>query len=234
MDKLPNDTRDIFLTPEFIAKSDKDIATIASLNDLALRKGGFLALSGGYATESHCSGTVVRAHSDIDAKFVFDVTPENNKPLFDEIEGILDKEDTKWGVRNRGPGSAIYIEDDESKEFFNKRRLEIRVPVKGFYDAAFQPGALMDSKGRVVKVMVLGLTDLVTHKIQKLYEVRNGINTANDRHTSASDYYDLKRLLALRQLDTNAVMEKLKRRAKSAEKAQAQWDYVFEILEKSK
>ena len=126
MSKLKNDIRDATLSNKAILKSDRDIETIKSLNKFAKRSGNILVLSGGYAVEAHCGGKITRAHGDIDAHFILTGKVPNDQLLV-QAQELLDEENTKWKVKQRIPDKLDYIEDDENKEFFDKRHVEVRL-----------------------------------------------------------------------------------------------------------
>ncbi|MCX6704734.1 MAG: hypothetical protein NT162_00125, partial [Candidatus Woesebacteria bacterium] len=102
MNKLDHDTREIGLSAEAIVKSDKDIATIATLEKFATATGNILVLTGGYATEAHCGGKITRAHGDIDAHLIL-TGQKLTDELFSGIHELLGKESTKWMLRDQKP-----------------------------------------------------------------------------------------------------------------------------------
>jgi len=126
MNKLENDTRGIELTPEFVEKSDKDIATITTLNEYANKTGNTLVITGGYATEALCGGKITRAHGDIDIHIILSGS-ESIETLNHSIRDLLFKEDTKWVARERNPKRIDCLEDDDKKKFFDKRRIEVHL-----------------------------------------------------------------------------------------------------------
>ena len=225
MDKLPNDNRKTVLSSEFISKSDKDIATMAWLRPLVVKKEGLLVLSGGYAAEALCGGKITRPHGDIDARLIFatKIVPDD---LINEIESVLKTEKTKWKTKFKSPAKADFIEDDDSKSFFNKRHLEVGAPLPGWFEADSEEATLIDSTGKSVKVEVISYEDLVASKLSKLYEVRNGVDTNKDRHTSATDYLDIKRLLTLPRYNKENIFAKLVARIHSEEKAHEILEYT--------
>lgn len=225
---MPNDTREIELTPEFVGKSDADIHTIASLSALAEQMGGKLVLSGGYATEALCGGRITRPHGDIDARFIFKENVDG-KNVFPGIESVLSLEETRWKIIKTGSMKREYIEDDETKSYFGKRRLEVGIPLPWTYDVNFDEAMLIDSNGGAVAVTVIGYEDLLASKIKKLYEVRSGVDVAKDRHPSATDYADIRRLVLLDRYDRMGVFARLVKQARSQDNAQKSWDHVASL-----
>lgn len=232
MDRLPNDIRNIDLNPEAIAKSDKDIQTIMALSALARNEGAKLALTGGYATEALCGGTIARPHGDIDARFIFDtpVGTKTGRRVFDGVWQILEAEDTSWEIKNPHPGHVEYIESGGGRSDFERRRLDVGIPVKGFYDVEFEEATLSDSHGETVAVTVVAYEDLVADKINKLYSLREKVNTDKDRHPSITDHFDLKRLLSLPRFEKDKVFEKLAKLTRSSKKAREEWIYISHEL----
>ena len=108
MGKLENDTRDIALTPEFVKKSDMDIATIVALDKFAKETGNILVLTGGYATEAHCGGKITRAHGDIDAHLIL-TGQKSAGELFFGVRELLSRESTNWILRDQKPDKVVYL-----------------------------------------------------------------------------------------------------------------------------
>ena len=221
MIKLENDTRGIRLTPQFVEKSDKDIATILALDKYAKEAGNTLVLTGGYATEALCGGEITRAHGDVDAHIIL-TGSESTETLNRGIRDLLFKEDIKWVVRERNPKRVDYLEDDDQKEFFDKRRVEVHLISPSESNLKYSKKKLIDSKGRGIETGVIDLTQTVTEKIHKFYELKDGIDTSKDRHSSKSDYFDLKRLLALPELDREGIRNN----------APEEYDYVVSLISK--
>ncbi|KKS32053.1 MAG: hypothetical protein UU93_C0011G0014 [Candidatus Amesbacteria bacterium GW2011_GWA2_42_12] len=219
MGKLENDTRDIALTPEFVKKSDMDIATIVALDKFAKETGNILVLTGGYATEAHCGGKITRAHGDIDAHLIL-TGQKSAGELFSGVREFLNKESTNWILRDQKPDKVDYLEDDENKEFFGKRRIEVRLNPPHAANVKYPKKKLIDSHGRIVEVCVIDLIEMVSGKIHKIFELKDGVDVAKDRHSSISDHFDLKRLLALPILDKENI------RNKSAE----EYDYAISLF----
>ena len=204
MNKLKNDTRGIELTPEFVEKSDRDIATITALNEYAIKTGNTLVLTGGYATEALCGGKITRAHGDVDIHLIL-TGPKSIDEISSGIHDLLFQEDTKWVVRERNPKRTDYLEDDENKEFFDKRRIEIHLVLPQEASLKYSKRKLVSSDGLEVDVDVIDLQQTVVEKIHKFFELRNGIDTSKDRHSSVSDYFDLNRLLVLGELNKEQI-----------------------------
>ena len=100
------------------------------------------------------------------------------------------------------------------------------------YHVNLQKAELEDSKGQKIQVTVVGLSDLVAGKIHKFFAVRNGIDTTKDRHSSTSDYFDLKRLLALKQINKGEVIKKLVKDAGSSKQALDEYDFACLLMGK--
>lgn len=205
---LDYDERDISLTPDFIDKSDKDLSTIKSLNILARQTGNILVLSSGYATEALCGGNITRAHGDIDIHLILTGTRSIEK-LFSGVEEIITKEDTKWKLRNKTPDKFEFIEEDKNKDFFAKRRLEVYLNTPHDYNTKYPKKYLFNSKGEKIQVTVVDLDEMVRQKIHKFYILKDRVDVSKDRHSSKSDFFDLKRLLDLPELNEEAIKNKV-------------------------
>ncbi len=204
MNKLDHDTREISLSNEAILKSDKDIATISTLNEFAQKTDNILVLTGGYATEALCGGKITRAHGDIDAHLIL-TGKKSNEELFRGVKELLFKEDTKWILRDQRPDKVDYLEDDENKEFFDKRRVEVRLNLPHEANVKYSKKKLVDSQGKVVEVCIIGINEIISGKIHKFFELRDGVDTTKDRYSSESDYFDLKRLFASDEFNKNTI-----------------------------
>jgi len=205
---LDNDERDIRLTPEFVEKSDKDIETIKFLDEFARKTKNILVLSSGYATEALCGGKVTRAHGDIDAHIIL-TGKTDVEQLFSGVNEIISKEDTKWKLRDRTKDKFEFIEDDDSKDFFAKRRLEVRLNSPHENNTQYPKKNLINSEGEKVLVSVVDLDEMVLQKIHKFYILKDGVDVSKDRHSSKSDFFDLKRLLALTNLDREGLRNRV-------------------------
>src|SRR3989338_2174961 len=200
MNKLKNDTRDISLTAEFIEKSDKDIATIAVLDEYAKITGNILVLSGGYTTEVLCGGKITRAHGDIDAHLIL-TGEKSTKEIFPGIQKLLSKEETEWKMYSQKPDKFEFREDASEKKFDAKRRLELRLNEPHENNIQYPKEKLINSNGKEIEVTVVDLTETVIQKLSKFYSLRNGVDTNTDRHSSRTDFIDLNRLLAQERLN---------------------------------
>ena len=216
---LDNDEREISLTPEFIEKSDKDLLTIKSLDKFASQTGNILVISSGYATEALCGGDITRAHGDVDAHIILTGLKSTEK-LFSGVKAIISKEDTKWKLRNRTPEKFEFIADYKNKDFFAKRRLEVYLNSPHEYNIKYPERKLINSKGEEIVVSVVDLDEMVLQKIHKFYILKDGVDTSKDRHSSISDFFDLKRLLESRELDKEKIREK----------AAKEFDYVTYLM----
>ena len=220
MAKLENDTRSIGLTPKYVEKSDIDIATIAALNEFAKKTGNILVLSGGYAVEAHCGGVIARGHGDIDAHFIL-TGSKTAKDLFSGIKKLLYRENTKWILREQRVDKVDYLEDLDTEDFFSKRRVEVRLNKPHEANVNYPIKKLIDSIGNEVEVCVVDLTQMVLEKIHKFYDLKDRVDTSKDRHSSGSDYFDLKRLLELKDLN----IKEIKKKAPKA------YEYVTSLFE---
>ncbi len=208
MSGLENDTRELILSAEAVAKADSDIETIGALDTYAREMGIIFLVPGGYATEAHCGGRITRPHGDIDGQFII-ADANQTERIFAAISTILQKEKTRWILRNKTAERFEYWEDDPTKTFDEKRRLEIKINTKDRYRPSWETKQLVNSRGEATSLNVVNLIDLVAGKIHKLYLVKDGITISKDRHTSVTDYFDLKRLLALRKLDKESLITAL-------------------------
>lgn len=207
MEKLENDTRSIELTSISIENSDKDISTIKALNRLATKLNLTLVITGGYAVEAHCGGKIIRPHGDIDVRLLL-TKPEEAKQVLSKVMSLIRNEKTNWRLRKHSNDGIEYLEEID-REFFEKRKFELKMRMKDQYRVDLDDRTLVSSKGGAVKVKVVALSDLVASKVHKFYVVRNGIDAKKDRHTSISDYFDLKRLFELERLDRKKVIKVL-------------------------
>lgn len=235
MEITDNDSRNFVLTNEAILKSDRDISTISTLTEYANKTGNMLVVHGGYATEALCGGTITRAHGDVDAHIIVtSQTPFDQ--LMSAIEELLQKEETKWIVRSKKPHKLDYLEDDDTKEFFDKRRVEVTLHNPNPDKPKFSKKKLRDSKDNEIEIYVPDLYELTASKIHKLYLVRNGIDEAVDRHPSKTDLIDLKRLLNVNEFDNEALFAALVKTIEfsdpnhAKQQAQEAFDYSTSLL----
>ncbi len=206
MDRLANDTRESRLTEKSILKSDKDIATISALVNLAERTGNVLLLSGGYAVEALCGGKITRAHGDVDAHMVL-TGIESMQELSVETRELLDSEETKWIQKSTEEDKIDYREDIKNDSVLEKRKVEVYFNQPNELNMGAPQKVLIDSKGKEVKVRVVPLNDLLSWKIAKLFEAQTAVKTVKDRYSSMTDYIDLKRLLSAADFDKDLVMK---------------------------
>lgn len=205
MDRLPFDSREIKLTVESVARSDKDIATISALEHFAQENGNILVLSGGYATEALCGGNITRPHGDIDAHLILS-GPKSVEELSSGIRNLVKSDDTKWEERSADDKKIEFIEDVDKTDFFAKRRVEVYFNPAHEANMSYPRKKLIDSKGNAVYVRVVNVIDMVSPKMVKIFKSRQGVDTSKDRHTSISDYIDLRRLMELPEFDKEAVL----------------------------
>lgn len=206
--KMDNDTREIGLSEEAIVKSDKDIATITALDELAKSTGNILVLTGGYAVEALCGGKIARAHGDVDAHFILTGSKSSDE-IFSGVRDLLNKEGTKWKLKDQQSDKVDYLEDDENKEFFERRRIEVRLNAPHEANIKYPKRKLIDSQGNTINVCVNDLSEMVSGKMFKFFEMKDGVDTSKDRHSSLSDYVDLRRLLGAEGFNKELVLKQL-------------------------
>lgn len=206
--RLDHDTREIGLSEEAVVKSDKDIASIAALDEYAKTIGNILVLTGGYAVEALCSGKITRAHGDVDAHLILTGSRSSDE-IFSGVHDILFKESTKWKLRDQQSDKVDYLEDDENKEFFDRRRIEVRLNAPHKANIKYPKRKLIDSHGKVVEICVIDLAEIISGKMFKFFEMKDGVDTTIDRHSSISDYVDLKRLLKAEGLNKELILKQL-------------------------
>lgn len=207
MNIFQQDTRDMGLSSKSIEKSDSDIQTIKDLNKLTTETGNTLVIFGGYATEAHCGGKITRPHGDIDVHIL--TNESSSDDLFARIDSVLKQEKTDWKIRNKKLDKVEYIEDVKNKDFFDLRRVEIHVDSLDKSTIKFSKKKLIDSQEKEVEVYVRDLNQLIKHKLQKFYELRNGVDISKDRHSGKSDLFDVRRLLELQELDVEKIKKEL-------------------------
>ena len=223
MINLDNDERNLELTSEFIEKSDKDIDTIKALTEFAVETGNILVLSGGYATEALCGGNISRPHGDIDTHLILTGSKSLEK-LFAGIHKLLNNEKTKWKLREKQPDKLEYVEDNENREFFAKRRVEVRMNSPHENNIKYPKKKLINSRGNEIEVCVVDLNEMVIQKIHKFFVLKDGVDTSKDRHSSVSDFFDLRRLLFQEELNSELIRKK----------APEEYDYVVSLMAKYK
>ena len=223
------------ITPAQIIKTDLDLATIKSLNAYAEANGLVVVLTGGYATEALCGGNITRPHGDVDIHLQKGDIGDS-KQIFSLIEEeIIFKEPTNWKTFKQTDTKSEYREEDESKPFFDRRRLEI-VLYASENSAWYVPAFLVDSQGERINVQVVEINDLLAQKIHKFYSLKDVVDTSKERHTDDRDIYDLKRLLnspnfdlekMLRILAENRVQSEAK--GGKIDQARKEFDYVSDL-----
>lgn len=223
------------ITPEQIRKTDLDLVTIKSLNAYAEANGLIIVLTGGYATEALCGGNITRPHGDVDIHILIDNLGVS-KQIFSSIEEeIISKEPTNWKTYKQTDTRSEYREEDESKPFFDRRRLEI-VLYTNENTAWYVPAFLVDSQGEKINVHVVEINDLLAQKIHKLYSLKDGVDTSKERHADDRDIYDLKRLLNSPNIDLEKTLRILAENRVQAEgkrgkidQARKEFDYVSDL-----
>lgn len=223
------------MTKEQIRKTNLDLATIKSLNAYAETNGLVVVLTGGYATEALCGGDITRPHGDVDIHILVDDLGDSKQILSSIEEGIIFKESTKWKTYKQTDTKGEYREEDESKPFFDRRRLEIVFHTKE--DTTwYVPAFLVDSQGERISVQVVEINGLLAQKIHKIYSLKNGIDTSKERHTDDRDIYDLKRLLSSPNFDLEKMLRMLAENRVQAEteadkidQARKEFDYVSDL-----
>lgn len=237
MNNLDHDSRYTDLSKEAVLKSDRDIATISALNEFAIKTGNILVLSGGYATEALCGGKITRAHGDIDAHLVLTGLKSADE-LFSGVRDLLSKEDTRWNLRSQKTEKVDYLEDDENKEFFEKRRVEVYLNSPHEGNTSYPKKKLIDSQGKEIEVCVVDLIELTASKIHKLFEAKDGVDTSQDRHSSQTDHVDLKRLMKTKEYEKQKIIDALmhtiklsgKEETRSHERALEEYDFSVSLL----
>ncbi|QQG41461.1 MAG: nucleotidyl transferase AbiEii/AbiGii toxin family protein [Candidatus Woesebacteria bacterium] len=220
------------ITPEQIRKADLDLATIKSLNMYAEANGFVVVLTGGYATEALCGGNITRPHGDVDIHILIDDL-HDSRQIFSSIEEkIVFSETTKWKTHKQTDTKSEYREDDESKSFFDRRRLEIVLYTKE-NTTWYVPALLIDSQGERINVQVVEINDLLAQKIHKLYLLKDGVDTSKERHTDDRDIYDLKRLLNSPNADVEKILGilaetrvQVEAEGSKVDQARKEFDYV--------
>jgi hypothetical protein len=161
-----DNTSDTKLTEQAVLKSDLDILTIESLDKLAKDTGNILVLSGGYAVEAHCGGMITRAHGDVDAHLIL-TGSISNEELFIKVQELLDKENTKWAIKQKTLDKLDYIEDNDNNDFFYNRRIEVRLNTPHKYNIKYPKHKLINSNGEEVEVVVVDLNQMISQKLIK-------------------------------------------------------------------
>ncbi len=199
------DIKEIDLTPEFIVKSDLDIQTIKSISDYAISNGNSLIVVGGYATEAYLGGVITRAHSDVDCIFTIK-NEETRVQVFEQIKNILTAEKTVWNFTKPNSFKLDCREDRLDIPFNKRRRVELNIK-PNWPEIKTIAKFLQDSRRNPVSILVPELYPLIKGKMEKLYLVRNGIDSDKDRETSISDVIDLARLLQLKEVDKTTLIK---------------------------
>lgn len=223
------------ITPEQIRRTENDLATIKSLSDYAERNKTILVLSGGYATEALCGGNITRPHGDIDACLFVSKT-DNIEQIFSVVErDIIHKEQTAWKKYKTTNIKIEFRENNDSKTFFDRRRLELKINSKKNI-TYFIPAFLVNSQGEKIKVNVVEINELLAEKIHKFYSLKDGVDTSKDRHTDDRDIYDLKRLLDSPDKNLKKIFAVLSEKyiepmenQDSLEQAKLEYDYVMHL-----
>ena len=182
------------LTPEHIAKTDKDIATLSALSDYAASKGSVLEIAGGYALEAHFGGKITRSHGDMDAVlWLSDTTTQ--EAAREEITNILFQESTPWAEYPNVKNRKNFIEFREvapEKQFLDSRRLELYM----FDRKKMRPlveKVLIDSGGQEHKIMVTTIEELVADKVRIFNRTED--ERKNKRPTKQSDIDEFIRII---------------------------------------
>jgi hypothetical protein len=218
------------LTPEQRLKTDRDIRTLHVLNEHAARKGVGYSISGGYAGEAHCGGVITRPHGDMDVEFMspagFDLQLQAST-----LAEIIDREQhTKWRYYktevNDNYGVIKFREDDATKKFLERRRLEAYF-ITAVPTLATQEMKLIDSEGNTYEVNVQHIADLVATKIRILNErtkLSNEEKQQHKRQTSELDKNELKRLISQNHFKKEECIEQLRRTFYGRSKGTLSWD----------
>lgn len=234
------------LTHEQVIKSDRDIHTLVGVRDYLAQKDLLYVLADGYAVDAHCGGKISRPHGDMD---VYVLVPEgyDTSSLAHELDELLRREDyTNWTIHQVGEDghSAEFRENDMSKSFEEKRRLEVAFLGPNITPRS-QTRTLMDSTGKTYEFAVEHIADLAAAKIIKLVDLsqlsleereRRGLRAARP-----SDFNEIRRLLATTVLDETASKEALTmyfirgdntlRQEEAQRQASKYWEQVSSLLQ---
>ena len=182
------------LSPEQIAKTDADIATLSTISGHATSNGSILEVSGGYAIEAHFGGRITRPHGDMDAVlWLSDASAQETAR--EEITNILFQEPTPWAEYPNVKNRQNFIEFREvapEKQFLDSRRLELYM----FDRKGMRPlveKVLTDSQGQEYKAMVTTIEEIVADKVRILN--RTGEEKKNKRATRQTDIDEFKRII---------------------------------------
>lgn len=134
---------------------------------------------------------------------------KSTKELFSGIKQLLLQETTHWTLRSEQPDKVDYVEDDDSKEFFTKRRVEVRLNAPHERNINYPKMQLVNSQGDTIEVCVIDTTEMIAIKMHKLFEAKDEIDTTIDRHSSQTDYLDLNRLIKSKEFDKDSVISYL-------------------------
>ncbi len=223
------------ITPEQIRKTDLDLATIKALNTCAHANDAIIVLTGGYATEALCGGNITRPHGDVDIHILIGDL-NDSKQIFSSIEGeIIFKESTNWRTHKQTDTKSEYREEDEFKDFFDRRRLEIVLHTKE-NTTWYVPAFLVNHRGEKINVQVVEINDLLAQKVHKIYSLKNGVDVSRERHTDDRDIYDLKRLLNSPNIDTEKMLRilaenrvQIETKGSKIDQARKEFDYVSDL-----
>jgi hypothetical protein len=197
------------LTPEDLARCDEDIHTMSALHVLAGEYNAQSVISGGYAVEAHCEGTITRPHRDMDVHWYIDTSLPIDT-ILSKIQETLGADTTLWRSQEK-KSQEKYQFDELSQSGGKGRRLEWSVerpsPTKG-YEMKF----LIDSQGNKHEILVPPIAEVVARKVI-IFSIKNEMTpeekAADTRYTGgkSQDAREFKRLIALPTFDQDACKE---------------------------
>lgn len=191
------------LTPEQEDKMVMDVATLAKIHRYAQQHNYHFALSGGYAVDATCGGEISRFHGDMDGVlYVPGEVPQTT--IKENLEEQLLPEITPWKLAKEEDSFLEYREDDESKDWEMRRRLELDI-FEPYPEMALAPRTLTDGDGNEYHFEVLPVDALLAAKV--LSTVRLAGMTQEERERvglrdmKPSDKTDFLRLLEHAEFD---------------------------------
>lgn len=240
------------LTTEQIARSDKDIKTIASLSGFAKSRGLFFELLGGYAVDALLGGKVRRAHRDIDCEFLLSSSQHRGlvgmdvMSLFGERRFLPRNIDysfpqkfddsTAWLTVDADPSNRLlFAEDRDDIPIEERRRIEIYF-YKFSPDLSISKKLLIGSDGVQHDVPVISLSRLVSEKVRLLAEPPKNEDDRSEARND--DFNDLRELLKSPDFNKQGYLReavnyyiRLGKKPKfGLEKAEKNWQAVMKII----
>jgi hypothetical protein len=191
-------TQEPHLTPEQIAKSDRDLASLDAIKGFANSNNCVLQIIGGYATEAHLEGRITRPHRDMDAVLWLD-KPETEEDNIKKIKDTLSSDGATWTLLPAEKDHfADYRRENQTEDFSTKGRLELY-----FYDKKrakkLITKTIVDSRGNIHELDVEPIESLVAGKIaiiQRNLDLGEGeLKRRKLRATNETDIADLSNLI---------------------------------------